>query len=192
MQRLQRIGQRFGRLLVVGNAGEPRIRAIDHRGYYLYRVCWFCRCDCGTEMIAFDGCLKKGTTNSCGCLRREMAYVRGKANFKHGHAQRLYVGIKRSRTLNSYNAMHQRCRPNHPHRDRYADRGIAVCLHWSGKDGFLKFLTDMGIRPEGLSLDRKDVSLGYSPDNCRWSTPREQRMNQERMQVCQDEEDDTM
>jgi hypothetical protein len=57
----------------------------------------------------------------------------------------------------------------------YGARGISVCERW--KD-FSAFISDMGRRPsEKHSLDRKNNGLGYSPDNCKWSTSKEQILN---------------
>lgn len=61
MKRIDLTNQRFGRLTVLGFAGRGK------NGNAL----WNCRCDCGGEIVADGYLLRKGSTRSCGCLRRE-------------------------------------------------------------------------------------------------------------------------
>jgi hypothetical protein len=68
-----------------------------------------------------------------------------------------------------------RCtRPKHARYADYGGRGITVCERWRE---FANFYADMGERPEGRSLDRRDNDAGYSPENCRWATSEEQAEN---------------
>jgi len=75
-----------------------------------------------------------------------------------------------------WNMMKQRCyNPNNSRFQSYGARGITVCERWL--NSFANFLADMGERPPGLTLDRKDTNGNYSPDNCVWSDRRTQDHN---------------
>ena len=60
----------------------------------------------------------------------------------------------------------------------YEDAGIDVCQRWM--ECFENFFEDMGECPEGLTLERVDNKLGYSPENCKWDTPSRQASNRRR------------
>ncbi|GAA3620591.1 AP2 domain-containing protein [Secundilactobacillus similis] len=57
-------GQRFGRLIAI----EPHGR--DCRNGDLL---WLCQCDCGNQIVVDGARLRSGSTQSCGCLRRDVS-----------------------------------------------------------------------------------------------------------------------
>ena len=151
------IGQRFGRLTVISraensNAGSAR---------------WNCVCDCGGETIAAGQDLRSGNTNSCGCLVKEIN--------RNAH---LIHGMNKTPTHKSWAGMRDRCinHNNHAYKD-YGGRGITICEQW---ESFETFYEDMGERPKGTSIDRRDNDKGYSPENCKWATQKEQNRNTRR------------
>ena len=100
--------------------------------------------------------------------------MKGKSHpsYKHGHSPR---NGKLSPTYQSWMHMKARCLNfNCPAYKNYGGRGIEVCKRWMD---FENFLADMGIRPEGKTLDRIDNDGNYEPGNCRWATLKEQRQN---------------
>jgi len=79
---------------------------------------------------------------------------------------------------NTYYLIYDRClNPRTKNYKDYGGRGIKICDRWLGKEGFNNFVTDMGERPEGMTLDRKDNDGNYEPLNCRWATPTQQSHN---------------
>ena len=126
------------------------------------------RCHCGCEFTCLAYNLKSGATKSCGCGRRLTILARNQALKTHGgHGTPEYAvwSSIRDRTKN----------PNDKSWASYGGRGIDMCARW---DKFENFLADMGPRPSGHSIDRKNNDLGYYPENCRWATPKEQGNNQ--------------
>ncbi len=100
------------------------------------------------------------------------------ASLQHGHGGSRRADGTRTRPTSTYTIwsnMKRRCldlKSSHYH--LYGGRGITVCERWMD---FTLFLSDMGERPDGLSLERRDNNAGYSPDNCYWATNQEQCAN---------------
>jgi hypothetical protein len=160
-KRLDLTGQRFGRWLVTGIAeAHPKGRAY-----------WLCRCDCGEVKTVRGSALRGGKAQSCGCRWKETLRTHGSTG---------------SPAWYSWRGMLDRCRrPGHVAWERYGGAGISVCSRWDTQKGgtFENFLADMGPRPDGCTLDRIDNSMGYSPENCRWTTQAEQRRNCSRIRL---------
>jgi len=153
--------QRFGRLLVTQREGSRKGKAR-----------WRCRCDCGKECLVTGDVLRRGVSNSCGCLRRELGVQLGKSSGRHGEGRNGHETPE----YRTWAAMLSRCKnPNHCNYPHYGARGISVCERWHI---FENFLADMGRRPsEYHSIDRINNEGNYCVENCRWATATEQNNN---------------
>lgn len=162
------VGSRYGRLVVVELLLE-RSRSGQRR--------YLCVCDCGEQVAVLSDDLKRGRTQSCGCLQRENTSRKTSVPRKHGHGSPAAL----SPTYQSWRSMKARCfnRGCGKSWSHYGGRGITVCARWLGPYGFENFLADMGARPKGTTLDRLDVDGNYEPRNCRWATAVEQRHNRQ-------------
>lgn len=158
MERIDITGQRFGKLTVIGYAGNNRTAAQ-----------WLCRCDCGNECIVVGTKLRSGYTKSCSCAQKIVTSIHFK---KHGK-----TGTPEYRT---WKAMKERCYNVHNiGYKNYGARGIRVCERWL--NSFENFLSDMGVKPgKKYSIDRKDSTGNYEPGNCKWATMKEQGGNTSR------------
>lgn len=172
-------GLRFGRLLVEGRADNY----VSPKGNV--RSQWYCVCDCGVRLIVAQDSLKKGKSQSCGCLKKELVGERNRERCTtHGKTG--------TRLFNVWKGMKQRCfDKSHLHYAEYGGRGITICEEWLTFETFLRWAIENGydeLASRGeCTIDRNDNDGNYEPSNCRWATMKEQRQNQRERRVIRHE-----
>lgn len=143
--------QKFGRLTVIIRVGSRDGRAV-----------WRCKCECGNETEVRSRCLINGHVKSCGCLAKERLIT---------------PGMYGTKIYERWHSMKRRCIDrNAIGFKNYGGRGITVCDEWLRFEPFYDWAMNNGYTND-LSIDRIDNNQGYCPENCRFSTVKEQNNN---------------
>lgn len=160
--KMELLDKKFGSLRVEKYAGTR-----SGRHYFS------CLCDCGKHKeIRHDTFYGKHRPQSCGCKTKEIVVSKQTTH-----------GLSKTPEYRSYKCMIERCYGDKAASSaRYKEQGVTVCDEW--KNSFVQFLKDMGPKPTPLhTIDRVNNDKGYSPDNCRWASKKEQATNRRNTKI---------
>lgn len=149
------IGKNFGKFTVIKQVENSK----DNHLMFL------CKCACGNEQIVRKTHLVNGVRTECKLCSREKL----KTNLQHG--------LTKTQAYNVWLKIKARCyNPKSTSYKHYGAKGITMCKEWLNDPvAFCKWYTEN--KKEGCSVDRINNDLGYSPENCRFATNKEQQRN---------------
>lgn len=129
-----------------------------------------CVCRCGNTAWVGSRNLRMGKSKSCGCYQKDQLKKTAKKYRPHWLALRSVMNGMKYRCYREY----AKCYKN------YGGNGIKICKAWLNSfDDFYTWSLNHGYK-SGLTIDRINNKLGYTPRNCRWVTPLEQSKNSSR------------
>lgn len=155
--RLDITGDRYGKLVAVRYLGRVNMHSMFQ-----------CLCDCGNLTVASSNNLRTNHTTSCGCESSKKTI--GNRSITHG--------LSKHPLFKKWVDMRNRCYfTKHNRYENYGGKGIEVCDEWANDfKAFYKWAKENGWK-KGLTLDRKENSKNYCPDNCRFVTVKVQNRN---------------
>jgi len=166
MRKLNLIGQTYNKLRVIADTNKKQDR----------RTIWLCECECGNLTEVNTNNLRRGTTKSCGCLLTDK--LKSKEH-REKVSKALSKPLRNTITYNKWLSMKNRCKE-----DPYYKQ-IKVTDEWV--NNFDQFYFDMGECPEGYTLDRINNAEGYTPNNCRWVSHKENCQNRTNTKLTKDD-----
>lgn len=158
-------GDRYWRLTVIKEL-EPRKTGKEFKRWFLFK------CDCGNITETYLSDVRRGHTQSCGCIWREVIPT---LLYKHG--------LKQDRLYDKWCCIKSRCfNPNVNEYMYYGGRGITLFDEWiENPVAFISYCKTLdGWDDRTLSIDRIDTNGNYEPGNIRFSTAHIQACNQRR------------
>lgn len=143
LKHIIQIGDKFNKLTTIGFINTQKIQFL---------------CDCGNITIKNKMDVINNKTTSCGCVKREQTIQK---NTTHG--------LSRTRLHKIYFAMKTRCyNENTDGYKYYGKKGITICNEWLlDFKNFYNWAISNGYQ-DNLTIERKDYTKNYNPNNCTW------------------------
>ena len=147
-----KLNDKFGSLTTIDEVERIKLPSGQYNRAFL------CKCDCGNEKIIRLSHLIRGRIKTGGNCNQTN-------DLGNAKLYRVWRSMKERCYLSSYIRA-----------ERYSQRGIKVCDKWL--ESVENYIEDMGFPPfKEAQIDRINNDLGYSKENCRWATPKENSMN---------------